>query len=139
MASQILIDSGPLVAFLSSNEKYHRWVLEQMSDMSGDLITTEAVLSEVVFLLKNHSSALNAISSLVGQGILRIDPAFSESPTDYIELVLKYSDLPSSVADVSLVYLHSKLKNSVIFTLDSDFLVYKDKSGKPLRLVAPFV
>jgi predicted nucleic acid-binding protein len=139
MASQILIDSGPLIAFFSSSEKYHRWVLGQMSDMNGDLITSESVLSEVVFLLKTHPKALNAISSLVGQGILRIDQAFSESPTECIELVHKYSDLPSSVADVSLVYLHSKLKNSVIFTLDSDFLVYKDKSGKPLRLVAPFV
>ncbi len=139
MASQILIDSGPLVALLSSIEKYHRWVLEQLSDMSGELVTTEAVLSEVVFLLRHHPTALNAISSLVKQGILHIDRAFSESPTECLELVLKYADLPSSVADVSLVYLHSKLKNSVIFTLDSDFLVYKDKSTKPLRLVAPFV
>lgn len=139
MANQILIDSGPLVAFLSSNEKYHRWVLEQLSDMSGELVTTESVLSEVVFLLKSHPMALNAISSLVYQGILRVVPAISESPSECLDLMLKYADLPSSIADISLVYLHSNHKNSVVFTLDSDFLIYKGKSGAPLRLVAPFV
>jgi uncharacterized protein len=139
MASQILIDSGPLVAFLSSSEKYHRWVLELMSDMNGDLVTTESVLSEVVFLMKHHPIALHAVHTLVNQGLLLILPTFSESPSECLGLVLKYADLPSSVADISLVYLHSKQNNSVIFTLDSDFLVYKDKSGKPLRLVAPFV
>ena len=139
MANQILVDSGPLIAFLSSSEKYHRWVLDQMSDMNGELVTTESVLSEVVFLMKHHPSALNAISNVVNQGLLRIFPAFSESPAECTELLLKYADLPSSVADISLVYLHSIHKNSVIFTLDSDFLVYKDKYGKPLRLVAPFV
>jgi uncharacterized protein len=138
MANQILIDSGPLVAFLSSNEKYHRWVLEQMSDMNGDLVTTESVLSEVVFLMKHHHTALNAVHTLINQGLLQILPAFSESPSECVESVLKYADLPSSVADISLVYLYSTIKNSVIFTLDSDFLVYKDKYGNPLRLVAPF-
>lgn len=139
MANKILIDSGPFIAFLSSSEHYHRWVLEQLSQMDGDLITTESVLSEVVFLMKQNRVAIKAIQDLIGQKLLHIVPAFSAEPITCFNMVGKYADLPSSVADISLVYVHSTTKNSIIFTLDSDFLIYKSSSGKPLKLVAPFV
>ena len=139
MASKILIDSGPLIAFLSSSEHYHRWVLEQMSQMDGDLVTTESVLSEVVFLMKQNRVAINAIKELIEQKLLQIISAFSTEPITCFNMVEKYVDLPSSVADISLVYVYSTTKNSIIFTLDSDFLIYKSSSGKPLKLVAPFV
>lgn len=54
-------------------------------------------------------------------------------------MLVTYADLPASVADVSLVTLHETTGNSVIFTLDSDFLIYKTKTGEPLKLIAPFV
>jgi predicted nucleic acid-binding protein len=138
MVNKILIDSGPLVAFLASSEKYHRWVLERMGEIDGLLITTESVLSEVVFLMKNNPVALNTLSVMVNQKLLQIYPSLSESPQKCFELLIKYADLPGSVADISLVHLYSTSKKAVIFTLDTDFLVYKTPSGNPLTLIAPF-
>jgi predicted nucleic acid-binding protein len=138
MVKKILIDSGPLISFLSSSEHHHRWVLEQMSVLDGDLLTTESVLSEVVYLLKQNHIALKAIQDLIDQSLIRVIPTFSESPMLCFKMIMKYADLPASVADVSLVYLHSTTKYSVIFTLDSDFLIYKTTSGNPLNLIAPF-
>lgn len=139
MASKILIDSGPLVAFLASSEKYHRWVLEQLSELNGTLITTESVLSEVVFLLKSNPLVLKALQQMIDQHLLMIAPSLSQAPQDCFNMLVKYADLPASVADVSLTTLHETTSNSVIFTLDSDFLIYKTNSGEPLKLIAPFV
>lgn len=139
MASNILVDSGPLVAFLASSEKYHRWVLEQLSELKGTLITTESVLSEVVFLMKSNPLALRAIQQMIEQNLLIIAPTLSQFPHECFNVLLKYTDLPASVADISLVAMYETSNNSIIFTLDSDFLIYKNKSGEPLKLIAPFV
>jgi predicted nuclease of predicted toxin-antitoxin system len=55
-----------------------------------------------------------------------------------MRLIQKYQDLPASVADASLLYVYNSTKQAIIMTLDSDFLIYRAKNGKPPTLIAPF-
>ena len=51
--------------------------------------------------------------------------------------MVKYADVPMSFADGCLVCM-AEQTDSTIFTLDSDFRVYRRRRNQPLQLVAPF-
>lgn len=48
-----------------------------------------------------------------------------------------YKNLPASFADSCLMYLSENGSDSHIFTLDTDFTIYRDKNGKPVKLILP--
>ena len=49
MNRRILLDTGPLVAFLNGRDKHHEWARLQWAQAVPPLLTCEAVLSEAVF------------------------------------------------------------------------------------------
>ncbi len=50
---KVIIDTGPLVAFLNKSDKYHDWALTHFSQLNPPFFTCESVISEVCFLLKH--------------------------------------------------------------------------------------
>ena len=50
-------------------------------------------------------------------------------------LMERYSDLPMDLADASLVALAEERRLRQVFTLDSDFRVYRLPTGEPFELV----
>ncbi len=50
-------------------------------------------------------------------------------------LMDKYKTLPMDLADASLVVMAETLGASVVFTMDSDFYVYRLANGRALCLV----
>ena len=51
MKRQVIIDTGPLVAFLSQRDSYHQWAVRELDDIAYPLLTCEAVITEACFLL----------------------------------------------------------------------------------------
>ncbi len=51
MASRILVDSGPIVALLDRQDKHHEWAKGEIANLRDPLLTCDAVISEVFFLL----------------------------------------------------------------------------------------
>ncbi len=49
MKGQVILDTGPLVAFLNSRDKYHDWAVTQFAQIQPPLLTCEAVVSRPVF------------------------------------------------------------------------------------------
>jgi len=60
---------------------------------------------------------------MMDEGILDVRPVLSEKSNTVLDDVLRYSDLPGSLADLSLIYLYQQESNGIIITLDSDFRV----------------
>ncbi len=110
MRDAAIIDTGPLVAFLSERDDAHAWTLAQMTDMAYSLLTCEAVLSEACFLLnRRHAS----------------------------QLMRKYANVPMSFADACLVRMAELYDDSAILTLDSDFHIYRKHGRQPLETIMP--
>ena len=47
----VVIDTGPLVAWLNRRDQHHRWSVQILDTVEVPLITCEPVLSEACFLL----------------------------------------------------------------------------------------
>lgn len=127
----MLLDTGPFVAFLDRSERNHERCLAFMRDFKGCLLTTEAVLTEVVCLLgpafANQKPALDFIM-LGGAELVPLSPSLLKRSA---ELMAKYADAPMDFADATLVAVAEERGITDIVTLDrKDFTVYRTAARK---------
>jgi len=134
---RVILDTGPLVAFLDRGDKYHQWALQQFNQVDETVITCEAVLSEAFFLLSHIPNGRESLAGLVNPKLL--DFSFSlHKHWDKVEaMILKYSDVPMSLADASLVRLSEVYTDLAVMTLDSDFKIYRRNRDQRISLIIP--
>ncbi len=137
-ATKILLDSGPLVGFVSETDQHHRWAREIWSSLYEPLWTCEAVLSETLFLLQSDGNSIDPLLELFERGLVKLDFEMSAHQSDVWQLLRKYADQPMSLADACLVRMSELNNHSQIFTTDRDFLVYRRKGRSVIPLLAPF-
>ena len=68
-----LLDTGPLVSFLSDEDEHRAWVQEQWKQLRPPMLTCEPVLTEAVFLLKREGADTDPLFALLERGIIRLD------------------------------------------------------------------
>jgi predicted nucleic acid-binding protein len=125
------------VALFHKRDQFHPWVKSVLNEKEFKFVTCESVLTETLFISKNAPLVVDSISGMIEKEILEIRSAVSECGTDVFELMSKYHDQNTSLADTSLVLFYNQQK-APIFTIDSDFLIYRDSKGNPLELITPY-
>jgi predicted nucleic acid-binding protein len=137
-ATKILLDSGPLVGFVSETDQHHGWTAEIWGSLYEPLWTCEAVLSETIFLLQSDGNPIEPLLELFERGLVKIDFGISSHQPDVWQLLRKYADQPMSLADACLVRMAELYHNCQIFTTDRDFKAYRRKGRSVIPLLAPF-
>lgn len=132
-----LLDTGPLVSFLASGLKHHEWAVEQWKRLSPPLLTCEPVLTEAAFLLKREGRETDALFALLERGVIRIAITVQEEQADLRALMRRYRNRPMSLADACLVRLSEVHSAGEVFTLDSDFRVYRRHGNKVIPVLMP--
>jgi predicted nucleic acid-binding protein len=125
MKPRILLDTGPLVAFLNRRDRFHGWALDEMNQVEPPLWSCEAVLSEACFLLRHDHAGPAAVLGLVRGGLLQVGLDVQEEIVGLCRLQARYRDRRISLADACLVRMAELHPGSVVLTLDSDFRVYR--------------
>lgn len=135
---QIIVDAGPLVAFLSEGDAHHDWAVEQLGRLRPPLLTCDAVLSEVCFLLR--SARLDATTALdvVAREIVRPEFSLTAEIEPVRRLMRRYANIGASLADVCLVRMSELYSDCKVLTLDRDFLIYRRDGRRVIPLIAPF-
>ena len=132
-----LLDTGPLVSFLASGSRHHAWTVEQWKRLRPPLLTCEPVLTEAAFLLKRDGRDADALFELLERGVIRIALAVEEERADLRALMQRYRNRPMSLADACLVRLSEIHPAGEVFTLDSDFHVYRRHGNKVIPVLMP--
>jgi predicted nucleic acid-binding protein len=65
MKRQVILDTGPLVAFLNGRDKHHDWAEAQWAQIQPPLLTCEAVISEACFLLRQWEEGAGDVFELL--------------------------------------------------------------------------
>lgn len=137
MNGPVLLDTGPLVSFLAADLEHSAWVLAQWKRLRPPMLTCEAVLTETAFLLKREGVDTDALFELLERGVIRVALGIEEQAGDLRTLMRRYRNRPMSLADACLVRLSELHKNSVILTLDDDFLIYRRHGNKIIPVLMP--
>jgi uncharacterized protein len=137
MTQAVLVDAGPLVALLDRRDKHHGWVIEQLPGLRPPFRTCEAAIAEAFHLLRRLPESRTAILAMIAEGALTTPFQLSEHSGEVLELVQRYANVPMSLADACLVRMSELFPNPVVFTLDSDFRIYRRHRRQRLPLLIP--
>jgi len=135
--SIVLLDTGPLVAFLRRRDRYHHWALEQFRRIDPPMYTCEAVLAEACHLLAAWPGGSESVLKMVETGALKIDFHLQDEFDSIRTLMTRYRTIPMSLADACLVRMSELNTSGKILTLDSDFLIYRKHGRQNVPVIFP--
>jgi predicted nucleic acid-binding protein len=70
--SEVLIDTGPLVAMICAGDRHHGWTVERFRALSPPFLTCEAVIAEACFLIERRGVNGAVLLERIENGLLRI-------------------------------------------------------------------
>jgi len=136
--ARALVDAGAVVALVNRTDRNHLQAVEWFRRFRGELLTTEAVITETAYVLA--ASAAHQRAALVwferarAAGLLRVEPV-----ADYealARIMTQYASLPCDYADASLIALAERTGITAIATIDQrDFSVYRLQGRKRFRIL----
>ena len=133
----ILLDAGPTIAWLDANDPYHSAVREKMGELTGRLVTTGAVITEVMFFLQEAREGALRLTDWLRRMRVDIVNCFDpESLQSAALLMERYADAPMDYADATLVACADELNCGDILTLDiRGFRTYRYQRNKRFKLL----
>lgn len=122
-----LTDAGPLIAIIDGDEPDHASCMDALDRLTLPLITTWPAFTEAMYLLARAGGirAQQALWRLVSTDRLVLADLSSSAIDRSARLMDQYADLPMDLADATLVALAEERGDRRIFTLDTDFRVYR--------------
>ncbi|MBW4429471.1 MAG: PIN domain-containing protein [Nostoc desertorum CM1-VF14] len=137
MKQRVIIDTGPLVAFINRREHLHAWVINTLATIEQPLLTCEPVIVETCFLLRNIYGGQDTVISLLDEGKILISMCLSEEAAVIKELLRQYQSVPMSLADACLVRMTQLYPDSELLTFDSDFRIYRKNRNQLISVIMP--
>jgi uncharacterized protein len=135
--SEIIVDTGPLVAMLVRTDDHHGWTVERLRELPPPFLTCEPVLAEVAHLVRRVRHGLERFIDLLMSDLLRVELDLMAERAAVGRLLRKYADRPMSLADACLVRLAELNDRASILTIDGDFAVYRKHGRRVIPLIAP--
>jgi len=133
-----LTDTGPLVALINRNDPNHATCIAAAKRLPGGVLrTTWPCFTEAMYLLFRVAGhpGQRALWQLLATGQLALDELTAADMHRMAELMDKYRDTPMDLADASLVAVAERLHTRQVFSLDSDFHVYRLPDGSAFQVL----
>lgn len=137
MSSTVLLDTGPLVAFLNRREQHHEWARREFGSAPPPLLTCEAVLTEACWLVRGISGGVEAVMELVERGIVKAPFRLDTDAGRVQRLMERYRSLPMSLADACLVRMAEAHAGAKVMTLDKQFRIYRLSNRCVVPVIMP--
>ena len=132
----VTMDTGPWVALIDRSEERHDECIEWLKDFKGNILSSEAVLTEVLYLLNFSSRAQSAAIDFVLKEAIILVPSSLKSLKRAKRLMEKYKDIPMDYADATLVSIAEDLSVTHVVTFDvKDFGIYRLPSKQPFVIL----
>ena len=137
MIEPVILDTGPLVAYLDRDERHNEWCCDQFRQIRPSLLTCEAVLSEACFLLQAQPRAIARIAEFCERNLIEVRFKFDEHRATVFRLIEKYANVPMSFADACLVCMAEQIPSARVLTLDKDFTIFRLPNRRLIPTLLP--
>ena len=132
----VLLDTGPLVAFLSKGDAMHARARTLFGSCVPPFRTCEAVIAEACFLMRQvHPDAPAEVLGLGRKGVYELGLSINAHWDALERLLRKYKNRPMSLADACLVRCAELHDEPRILTFDADFAVYRWRRTRPFQIL----
>jgi len=136
--ARALLDTGAIVALINRSDRHHHAAVDWFQRFRGQLLTTEAVITETAYVLArslaHQRAALLWFERARRAKLLQVKPV-----ADYAALariIAHYANMPCDYADASLIALAEHTGVTAIATVDQrDFSVYRLRRRRRFRIL----
>ena len=130
-----LVDTGFLYAALTSTDNWHEQCASLLRRTQKPLITTQAVLAELFWLIGPNRHFVRSGWQLVRSGAITLGEIGDNDLLHLEALMLKYADRPMDFADATLVHVATRENIADILTIDhDDFETYRFGRNRKFRI-----
>ncbi len=134
----ILTDAGPLIALLDRRDDRHHACADTLEVLSAEpMLTTWPCFTEAMYILGAVGGYRyqGGLWRFIEDGKLELHDLTVSEVDRMNGLMKKYQDTPMDLADASLIAVAESMKFTQIFTIDSDFRVYRLSDGSALEII----
>lgn len=134
----ILTDTGPIVAILNRADQHHFRSVDVLSRLPAEpLLTTWVCFTEAMYLLGEAGGYYfqSTLWNMQLDGKLVLHELTARETGRMALLMSQYQDIPMDMADASLVAAAESLPERRVFTLDTDFYIYRLADDSALEIV----
>ena len=136
MADELLLDTGAFVALVDRDEKAHADCVAALESWNGLIVTTEAVLTETLYLVGPQWRAQKTCLEFILRGAFQSVPSSPASLKRVSALMEKYRNVPMDFADATLVVLGEEIETDWVFTLDRrGFSTYRLNRNRAFQII----
>jgi hypothetical protein len=133
---RVLIDTGPIVAFLSQADQHHQRCVAEFAGLRPPLFTCWPVVTETQWLLREDQAAVSGLFRAFRAGLLALLPVDQTAMPWLDDFLRRYRKLKPDLADATLVHLAEREGITTVFTLDQrDFSVYRYAKTRRLKII----
>lgn len=118
--TMLLVDTGPLVAYLNRNDRDHDRCAELLEGRADELLVTPFVVTEACYLVAKYVGAdaeINLVEAVATADLTQVQ-VDSADLARMAELMRQYRAFPLGVADASVIAVAERRKLTEIATLD---------------------
>ncbi len=131
-----LIDTGPLVAYLNRRDPYHEWATALMKQVRPPMRTSEPVLTEALYFLREDGVSVDSIFQMLERGVIQLDFDLSSQWPRIRTLMRRWPRM--DLADASIVMMSELHSRCQVLTVDrKDFSVYRRNDRQVIDFIAP--
>ncbi|HZR20436.1 MAG TPA: PIN domain-containing protein [Verrucomicrobiae bacterium] len=134
----VLLDTGPLFAYLSQSDRNHAWAVAQMTAITGPMVTCEPVLTEASYLITSRGENPDGLWAFLRAGVIQVPFRLDSEYEPIAQLMRRYANVPMDLADACLVRLSERHPDWPVFTTDGDFKLYRRFGRQKIPLISPF-
>ena len=132
MARSVLVDTGPIVAYLHRGDAWHAAATRFFKIWRGETLTTWPVITEAMYLSDSNAARFGLLQWI--QRDLMVPPQDADDARVIERYLKKYADRKPDFADLSVLALAERTGIRDIATIDaSDFQVYRLSNGRGLN------
>lgn len=134
----LLVDSGPLYAYIDADEPAHAACVELLQAHQGPLVAPTLCVAETTYLLRTRLSSEAELRFLgdLASGAITLEPVHPADLLRIAELVSRYRRLPLGTVDASIVAAAERLEVTQLATLDRrDFSVVRPLHTEAFQLL----
>ncbi|HEY2950998.1 MAG TPA: hypothetical protein VGK40_00365 [Verrucomicrobiae bacterium] len=129
-----ILDAGPLIAALNSQDEHHRWTCDTLERLGPPFYSCPEAMAEAAAMTGRPAAIVEMIQS--EEIVLAFD--LSEQTASVLLLLRKYRDRDIDLADACIVRMTELMRDCRVITLDrADFSVYRRNGRDLIPLIVP--
>ena len=132
----IIVDTGPIFAFLNEKDRYHSWAVKQFNELPTPFVTCDGVIIEAAYLSEKDNGIPDIFDLIINEAVV-VSFSIQQESELLRDLIVKYEDVPMDIVDACIVRMSELFPEAKVLTVDSDFHVYRRNRNEPIPLIMP--